>query len=154
MKIFYTYLWLREDGTPYYVGKGSGCRAFTAHGHTCHPPKKDFILVQEFSDEESAYAAEIFLVSFYGRIDKGGCLRNLTDGGDCPPNMRGFKHSLETRRKVSDSLMGNKNSLGRKATQEELIKKSVAQTGKKYSAEARQHMKIEQQEVARRKRAA
>jgi hypothetical protein len=50
--------------------------------------------------------------------------------------------------------MGNKNSLGRKATQEELIKKSVAQTGKKYSAEARQHMKIAQQEVARRKRAA
>jgi hypothetical protein len=75
---YYTYLWLREDGTPYYVGKGCGKRAFERSGHTCLPPKdKNRILLQDFPDETSAFAAEVFLIAHYGRLDLGtGCLRN------------------------------------------------------------------------------
>lgn len=36
---FYTYFWLRENGTPYYVGKGTGDRAFTSRGHRVKRPK-------------------------------------------------------------------------------------------------------------------
>jgi hypothetical protein len=81
---FYTYLWLREDGTPYYVGKGSGRRAFTSYSHRVKCPKDTArILVQEFPDESAAFAAEKFLIAFYGRRDLGtGILRNLTDGGE------------------------------------------------------------------------
>ena len=121
MKAFYTYLWLREDGTPYYVGKGYGVRAFAKEGHHQSPPTKDRILVQEFPDETAAIAAEIFLISFYGRIDSGtGCLRNMTDGGQ---GVSGRKLpyrplSAEHREKIRLSLIGNKRSLGYKHSEE------------------------------------
>jgi hypothetical protein len=79
---FYTYLWLREDGTPYYVGKGTRDRAFQPHRKgRWKRPSKERIVIQEFLNEADALAAEDFLIAFYGRIDQGtGCLRNLTDG--------------------------------------------------------------------------
>lgn len=78
MKIFYTYIWLREDGTPYYVGKGHGKRAIRRGS-----PSLDRILLQEFPSEADAFAAEVFLIAYYGRKDNGtGILRNLTDGGE------------------------------------------------------------------------
>ena len=84
MKTFYTYLWLREDGTPYYVGKGFGDRAFIRDNHRIPRPKnKSRILVQDFPSEQDAFAAEKFLINYYGRVDLGtGCLRNLTEGGE------------------------------------------------------------------------
>lgn len=104
---FYTYLWLRYDGTPYYVGKGSGSRAYSKYSRLCLPPRdKAFILIQEFPDEESAFAAERLLISLYGRLDnETGCLRNRTDGGE---GCSGF--SEITRRKISESSKGKKMS--------------------------------------------
>lgn len=79
---FYTYLWLREDGTPYYVGKGYRHRAFERHRVGSAPPDERIVL-QEWPCEKDAFAAEVFLISYYGRKDKGtGILRNLTDGGE------------------------------------------------------------------------
>jgi len=75
---FYTYLWLREDGTPYYVGKGHDRRAFRKGS-----PPIERVLIQEFPDNASALEAEKFLIAYYGRKDLGtGILRNRTDGGD------------------------------------------------------------------------
>ena len=106
----YTYLWLREDGTPYYAGKGSGIRAFTSWAHGVHKPKtKDRIIVQEFESEEDAFVAEKFFISYYGRLDLDtGCLRNLTDGGENPPSAKGVKRSEETRNRMSEAQKGPK----------------------------------------------
>jgi hypothetical protein len=108
--MFYTYLWLREDGTPYYVGKGSGNRAFTSWSHGVHKPvTKERIIVQEFDSEEDAFEAEKFLISYYGRLDLGtGCLRNLTDGGENPPSHFGRKKTEEHKRKISEAQKGPK----------------------------------------------
>ncbi len=80
--MFYTYLWLREDGSPYYVGKGTRQRAYKSMaGH--RPPKdKSRIVLQHWIDEETALAYELYQIDFWGRKDLGsGILRNLTDGG-------------------------------------------------------------------------
>jgi hypothetical protein len=112
-KTFYTYLWLRENGTPYYVGKGTGRRAIRKGS----PKDLDRILIQEFPSEEDAFAAEIFLIDYYGRRDLGtGCLRNLTAGGD------GVRNPSERCRKIRQEIgrrTGAKNGLrnGRKAVE-------------------------------------
>src|ERR1019366_485343 len=100
MDNFYTYLWLREDGTPDYVGKGIGRRVYRRH-RVGEPPSQDRILVQEFPSEVDALAAEQFLISYYGREDLGmGCLRNQTDGGE---GSTGYKHTAESLRKMSST---------------------------------------------------
>ena len=113
MKRFYTYLWLREDGTPYYAGKGSGRRAFVKDGHVVSvPADAERIIIQEWPDETSAFAGERFLIEFYGRLDLGtGCLRNLTNGGE---GSSGTICSEETRRK----LQMRKNNLGNHHSEE------------------------------------
>ena len=117
MKVFYTYLWLREDGTPYYAGKGHGTRAYRKGSP---PPER--VLIQEFPNEEDAFLAERFLIALYGRKDLGeGRLINMTDGGDGHTNM-----SPEIRQKISDANRGNKYWLGRKHKAETLVKLRVA----------------------------
>ncbi len=98
--IFYTYIWLRENGTPYYVGKGSSDRGFVSDGHRVKCPADiSRILVQEFPCETDAFAAEAFLIGYYGREDIGtGCLRNLTDGGG---GVVGYRPTEEVRKKWS-----------------------------------------------------
>lgn len=97
--IFYTYMWLREDGTPYYIGKGSGRRAFRKKSQPI-----ERIIVQEYLSEDDAFEAEAFLIRFYGRKDLGtGVLINLTDGGQ---GMSGHKTPEEVKLKISKALTG------------------------------------------------
>ena len=82
--MYYTYAYLREDGTPYYIGKGSKRRAYVKENHKFPPPPKDRILILKKNlTEEEAHKHEKYMVGVFGRKDNGtGILRNLTDGGE------------------------------------------------------------------------
>ena len=127
--MFYTYVWMREDWTPYYVGKGSKNRAFINQGHTVHKPSNTWrILVQYWESEEKAFEIEKWYICFYGRKDIGtGCLQNHTDGGENPPNMKGIPKSEEHKRKI-----GNK-SRGRAFPASAKLKLSLERKGKHHS---------------------
>lgn len=61
---------MREDGTPYYVGKFSRLDRPYDHRHNVRVPKDPYrILIQEHPSEADAFAAEIFLIAYYGRKD-------------------------------------------------------------------------------------
>ena len=79
---FYSYLWLRADGTPYYAGKGKGNRAHIRGSHRLRPPDDNSrILIFPMASEADALESEIALIDLFGRKDLGtGCLRNFTTG--------------------------------------------------------------------------
>lgn len=85
MKNFYVYFYLREDLTPYYVGKGRNYRCYNFHRDTLPVPKdrKYIFKVKENLTEFEAFTWEIYYIKLYGRKDLGtGILKNLTDGGE------------------------------------------------------------------------
>ena len=108
--IFYTYMYLREDGTPYYIGKGARNRAFRPH-RTGVPPK-DRILIEPHTSEADALESEKFLIAYYGREDlRTGCLLNLTNGGEEPPVGRATgKRSAESKQRMRLAKLGKKFS--------------------------------------------
>ena len=97
---FYVYHWLREDGTPYYVGKGQTNRAFEKR-RTYRPPVDRIKIIAKNLTEQEAHQLEVKEILKYGRKDLGtGILRNKTEGGD------GHVPGPETRLKLSEALKG------------------------------------------------
>jgi len=135
--MYYTYAYLREDGTPYYIGKGKGRRAYTHHHHRCAVPSEDRILfLKKGLTNEEAIRHEIYLISVLGRKDLGtGILRNLTDGGEGTHNV-----SPLSRQKMSEAQKGNTKGRNVKWSDEDKKRMSEQRKGRKLSEETKRKM--------------
>jgi hypothetical protein len=100
--IYYVYQYLREDGTPYYIGKGKNNRAWSKDHSVNLPPIHDrIVIIRENMNETAAYEFEIELIAKYGRKDNGsGILRNMTNGGE---GCRGRIHTVEAKSRISSA---------------------------------------------------
>ena len=119
-QIYYTYAYLREDGTPYYIGRGKGDRAFDVTHRIKVPPKDRVLFLKRNLTYEEASEHEIYMIAVLGRKDLGtGILRNLTNGGEGRPGPKpqeevekirksntGKQHTEETKNKLREIKTG------------------------------------------------
>lgn len=105
----YVYAYLRKDGTPYYIGKGTGTRYIQKHNVTVPKDRSRIVFLEKNLSDIGACAIERRMIRWYGRKDLGtGILRNRTDGGE---GTLGYFHTNETKRKIGKSNKGKKQSI-------------------------------------------
>ena len=133
---YYTYAYLREDRTPYYIGKGKGNRIFNKNKGDIRPPKDKsrIIFLKKNLTEAEAFRHEIYMITVFGRKDlETGILRNRTDGGE---GASGLVMSEETRKTLSELKVGEKNpNYGKEMSEEQKQKISEKRKGTKLSEE-------------------
>jgi molybdenum-dependent DNA-binding transcriptional regulator ModE len=85
METYYTYAYLREDGTPYYIGKGKGRRAFHKNHNVPRPNKDKILFLKQNLSEENALKHEKYLISILNNLlnkksgGKSGSRSSLTE---------------------------------------------------------------------------
>ena len=146
---YYVYAYIRKsDGTPYYIGKGRGRRAFISHKNVTTPNDKSKILFLETNlTELGALSLERRYIRWYGRKDLGtGILHNKTEGGE------GTSGKVLTEAHKAIISQTHKNKTVKKSTREKLRIASSNRTSEQNGMYGRIHSdKVKQDHSARMK---
>ena len=132
---FYVYVIFRPNGAPCYVGKGHGSR-WRRHergSHNLHLRRiydqyradLPIVKVREHLYESEAFEAEIALIAALGRQQHGGCLVNLTDGGE---GVRGHIKTPEQAERSRAAIL-------RMWTNEEIRARLISERRQRFSTE-------------------
>ena len=116
MSGFYSYLWLSADDTPYYVGKGTGNRAFDHHPRktfcsVLRPWDKSRIIIFPQDSETDALESEQALIALFG-------LQTLLNRKEKGNSRESYTHSAETKIKIG--LANTRQAIMRKRHQQML----------------------------------
>lgn len=131
--MFYTYAHYTPDGRLFYIGKGSGNRAYTFYQRGSHwnntvakygePLVK---IITEWATESLAMRHEAYLIAYFRSA--GYRLCNKTDGGE---GTSGYKHTPEQRENNRRARLGKSPSnKGVPCSEEVKAKISAAKMGK------------------------
>jgi hypothetical protein len=101
MQEYYTYAYLRENRTPYYIGKGKKNRIYSNNGKPCCVPKdkKRIIFLKQNLTEQDAFKHEIYMIFIFKRKCDGGILRNKSLGGE---GTSGVSVTEQTKQKLRE----------------------------------------------------
>jgi len=155
MKRFYVYIHIKTNGEIFYVGKGSGKRAFVKSGRNdfwnsiVDKHGYDVFILENNLYESEAFELESKYIERIGRRDLGkGTLVNMSDGGE---SGRCSKLTDSHKLNISKSLIGKrydtyKGMTGLTHSVETKRKMSVNQMGKVPCDETRRKMSVAQKE--------
>lgn len=137
---FYTYAYLRENGSPYYIGKGSGTRLHKKGRREVRPPKDKtrILFLKQNLTEEEAFRHEKYMISVFGRKDLDmGILHNKTNGGE---GSSGLLVSEKTKKKLSEINSGkNHPQYGKPKSKE--TRRKISEHNKNRSQETREKIR-------------
>lgn len=104
MTTYCVYAYLRENGTPYYIGMGKPERPYAQHKRgmlDMRPTDRTrIVIIDRDLTRNQALDKEKHEIAKYGLRENGGLLHNLTTGGECP------RLSEETKQKMSHASLG------------------------------------------------